>query len=106
MKKSQTENLFSPRYSLSSNVDINDFTIKTITAKISGQQMRENTEIFKIYITDNYHKKSWILKKDSSDFNMLYNSISKSFYDVPNLPPKQILNQFDAESVNKKKMIK
>ena len=105
MKRANTENLFSPRYSLSSNLDINDFTIKTITAKITGQEMRENTEIFKIYITDNYHKKSWILQKDSSDFNMLYNSISKSFYDIPNLPPKQILNLFDAESVKKKKMI-
>ena len=105
MKKAQTENLLNTRYSLSSNLNINDFTITTITAKIMGQEMRENTEIFKIHTTDNYHKKSWILEKDSSDFNILYNKLSPTYYDIPSLPPKQIINQFDAESVNKKKNI-
>ena len=105
MKKFQTENLLNTKYSLSSNLNINDFTITTITAKIIGQEMRENTEIFKIQTTDNYHKKSWILEKDSSDFNILYNKLSPTYYDIPSLPPKQIINQFDAESVNKKKKI-
>ena len=105
MKKAQTENLLNTRYSLSSNLNINDFTITTITAKIMEQEMRENTEIFKIYTTNNYQKKSWILEKDSSDFNILYNKLSPIYYDIPSLPPKQIINQFDAESVNKKKNI-
>jgi hypothetical protein len=97
MKKFQTENLLNTKYSLSSNLNINDFTITTITAKIMGREMRENTEIFKIHTTDNYHKKSWILEKDSSDFNILYNKLSPTYYDIPSLPPKQIINQFDAE---------
>ena len=105
MKKSQTENLLNTRYSLSSNLNINDFTITTITAKIIGQEMRENTEIFKIQTTDNYHKKSWILEKDSSDFNILYNKLSPTYYDIPSLPPKQIINQFDSESLYKKNNI-
>ena len=105
MKRALTENPKNTRYSLSSNLNINDFTITTITAKITGQEMVENTEIFKIHITDNYHKKSWIIEKDSTDFNMLYNKLSPTYFDIPTLPPKQIINQFDAESVNKKKDI-
>ena len=105
MSKEEAEVLFSGSNSVSSNLNINDFTITTISARITEQEMRESTEIFKICIIDNYHKKSWILEKDSSDFNMLYNSLSNSFYDVPILPPKQIINQFDVESVNKKKAI-
>ena len=103
MKRANTENLFNTRYSLKSNLDINDFTINTITAKLITQEMRENTEIFKINVTDNFHKKSWIIMKDSSDFNILYNKLSTTFFNIPSLPPKQLLTQFDAESVNKKK---
>ena len=105
MKRANTEYLFNSRYSLKSNLDINDFTINIITAKIMGQEIRENTEFFKINITDNFHKKSWIIMKDTSDFNILYNKLSITFFDIPSLPEKQLLAQFDAESVNKKKSI-
>ena len=105
MKRALTQNVFNSRYSLSSNLDLNDFTITIITAKIIGQEMRENTEIFKINVTDNFHKKIWLLEKDSSDFNILYNKISKIYYDIPSLPPKQLLTSYDAESVKKKKSI-
>ena len=67
--------------------------------------MKENIEFYKINIADNYHKKSWIIEKDSSDFIMLYNKLSLSYCEVPPLPPKNILNLFDAESVNSKKEI-
>ena len=93
------------RYSIKSNLNINDFTITTITPKILGQEMKENIEFYKINIADNYHKKSWIIEKDSSDFIMLYNKLSLSYCEVPPLPPKNILNLFDAESVNSKKEI-
>ena len=93
------------RYSIKSNLNINDFTITTITPKILGQEMKENIEFYKINIADNYHKKSWIIEKDSSDFIMLYNNLSLSYCEVPPLPPKNILNLFDAESVNSKKEI-
>ena len=93
------------RYSIKSNLNINDFTITTITPKILGQEMKENVEFYKINIADNYHKKSWIIEKDSSDFIMLYNKLSLSYCEVPPLPPKNILNLFDAESVNSKKEI-
>ena len=105
MKRANTEYLFNSRYSLKSNLDINDFTINIITAKLMGQEIRENTEFFKINITDNYHKKSWTIMKDTSDFNILYNKLSITFFDIPSLPEKQLLAQFDAESVNKKKSI-
>ena len=93
------------RYSIKSNLNINDFTITTITPKILAQEMKENIEFYKINIADNYHKKSWIIEKDSSDFIMLYNKLSLSYCEVPPLPPKNILNLFDAESVNSKKEI-
>ena len=93
------------RYSIKFNLNINDFTITTITPKILGQEMKENIEFYKINIADNYHKKSWIIEKDSSDFIMLYNKLSLSYCEVPPLPPKNILNLFDAESVNSKKEI-
>ena len=93
------------RYSIKSNLNINDFTITTITPKILGQEMKEHIEFYKINIADNYHKKSWIIEKDSSDFIMLYNKLSLSYCEVPPLPPKNILNLFDAESVNSKKEI-
>ena len=93
------------RYSIKSNLNINDFTITTITPKILGQEMKENIEFYKINIADNYHKKSWIIEKDSSDFIMLYNKLSLSYCEVPPLPPKNILNLFDVESVNSKKEI-
>ena len=105
MRESQPESLFNPRYSLTANMDINDFTITTITAKIIGQEMQENTEYFKIQITDNYHKKSWSLDKDSSDFNILFNKLSTTFYDIPSLPQKHLLTLYDAESVKKKKTV-
>ena len=93
------------RYSIKCNLNINDFTITTITPKILGQEMKENIEFYNINIADNYHKKSWIIEKDSSDFIMLYNKLSLSYCEVPPLPPKNILNLFDAESVNSKKEI-
>ena len=99
------DDFFNTRYSIKSKLNINDFTITIITPKILGQEMKENIEFFKINITDNYHKKSWIIEKDSSDFIMLYNKLSISLYDVPPLPPKNILNLFDVDSVNSKKEI-
>jgi len=101
----KNDNFFNTRYSIKSKLNINDFTITTITPKILGQEMKEDIEFFKINITNNYHKKSWIIEKDSSDFIMLYNKLSISLCDVPPLPPKNILNLFDAESVNSKKEI-
>ena len=47
MRESQPESLFNPQYSLTSNIDINDFTINTITAKIIGQEMQEIQNISK-----------------------------------------------------------
>jgi len=99
------DDFFNTRYSIKSKLNINDFTITIITPKILGQEMKENIEFFKINITDNYHKKSWIIEKDSSDFIMLYNKLSISSCDVPPLPPKNILNLFDVDSVNSKKEI-
>ena len=101
----KNDEFFNTRYSIKSKLNINDFTITIITPKILGQEMKENIEFFKINITDNYHKKSWIIEKDSSDFIMLYNKLSISLSDIPSLPPKNILNLFDAESVNTKKEI-
>ena len=101
----KNENFLNTRYSMKSNLNINDFTITTLSLKIIGQEMKETTEYFTISIIDNYHKKSWIIEKDSSDFNILYNQLSISFYDLPSLPPKNLLTLFDAESVNTKKDI-
>ena len=93
------------RYSIKSNLNINDFTITTIIPKVIGQEMKEDIEYFKINITDNYHKKVWTIEKDSSDFIILYNKLSTSFYYIPSLPPKNLLTLFDAESVKLKKEI-
>ena len=93
------------RYSIKSNLNINDFTITTIIPKVIGQEMKEDIEYFKINITDNYHKKVWTIEKDSSDFIILYNKLSTSFYYIPSLPPKNLLPLFDAESVKLKKEI-
>ena len=101
----KNDNFLNTRYSIKSNLNINDFTITTIIPKIIGQEMKENIEYFKINITDNYHKISWLLEKDSSDFIILYNKLSISFSDIPPLPPKNILNLYDAESVDSKKEI-
>ena len=101
----KNDEFFNTRYSIKSKLNINDFTITIITPKILGQEMKENIEFFKINITDNYHKKSWIIEKDSSDFIMLYNKLSISLSNIPPLPPKNILNLFDVESVNIKKEI-
>ena len=99
------ENFLTTRYSIKSNLNINDFTITIISPKIIGQEMKEDIEYFKINITDNYHKKSWLIEKDSSDFIILYNKLSTSLYDIPSLPPKNLLILFDAESVKAKKEI-
>ena len=99
----KNDNFINTRYSMKSNLNINDFTITTITIKIIGQEMKENIEYFKINIIDNYHKKTWLIERDSSDFIILYNKLSISFYDIPALPPKNILSLYDAESVNLKK---
>ena len=99
----KNENFLNTRYSMKSNLNINDFTIATITIKIIGQEMKDNIEYFKINIIDNYHKKTWLIERDSSDFIILYNKLSISFYDIPTLPPKNILSLYDAESVNLKK---
>ena len=98
MKNDYLSNFFS----IKSNLNINDFTITIITPKIIGQEMRDNIEFFRINIKDNYHKKEWIIEKDSSDFFMLYNKLSISFYDIPQMPPKNLLTLFDAESVKTK----
>ena len=100
MKK---DDFLNTRYSMKSNLNINDFTITTITPKIVGQEMKENIEYFKINIIDNYHKKTWAIERDSSDFIILYNKLSISYYDLPPMPSKNLLNLFDAESVNSKK---
>ena len=85
--------------------DINSFTVTTISVPLIEQEMRDTTEIFKIQVMDNYHKKTWVVEKDTSDFNILYNNLSYTFYDIPALPPKQLNNLYDAESVKKKKAI-
>ena len=58
----KNDEFFNTRYSIKSKLNINDFTITIITPKILGQEMKENIEFFKINITDNYHKKSWIIE--------------------------------------------
>ena len=103
MKKVISDLLFSNTSdNVSSNINVNDFKISLLTAKIREHEMRDNTEIFKIYIMDNFHKKSWIIEKDNSDFNMLYGKLKTKFYDIPPLPEKQLLTLFDAESVKAK----
>ena len=99
----KNEEFLNIRYSIKSNLNINDFTITTITPKIIGQEMKDNIEYFRINITDNYHKKAWFIEKDSSDFSILYNQLSISFYNIPQLPPKNLLTLFDAESIKTKK---
>ena len=101
----KNEEFLNIRYSIKSNLNINDFTITTITTKIIGQEMKENIEYFRINIIDNYHKKTWFIEKDSSDFSILYNQLSISFFDIPKLPPKNLLTLFDAESIKSKKEI-
>ena len=101
----KNNNYLNIRYSIKSDLNINDFTITTITPKIIGQEMKENIEYFKINITDNFHKKTWLIERDSSDFLILYNKLSISFYDIPPLPQKNLLSLFDAESVKSKKEI-
>ena len=101
MKNDYLNNFFS----IKSNLNINDFTITIITPKIIGQEIKENIEFFKINIKDNYHKKEWMIEKDSSDFFILHKKLSISFYDIPPMPPKNILTLYDAESVKTKKEI-
>lgn len=105
MRDSLNEKSSNQGESISDIIDINVFTITTITIQIIEQEMRENTEIFIIHVADNYHKKQWEIEKDSSDFNILANNLSNTFYDIPLLPPKQIINLYDAESVKTKRTI-
>ena len=105
MENTQTQDSTNDSNSIASDIDFDSFLITTIRPFIIGQEMHENTEIFKIHITDNFHKKSWEIEKDHSDFNILYNKLSSIFFDIPSLPQKQILNLYDVESVNKKRTI-
>jgi WD40 repeat protein len=101
--KNQASDLSNSSNSSTTNVD--DFIVTTVRALLIGQEMHDNTEVFKIQITDNYHKKTWLIVKDNSDFNILYSNLNLIFYDVPPIPPKQIQTLYDAESVDKKKSI-
>ena len=40
----KNEEFLNIRYSIKSNLNINDFTITTITPKIIGQEMKDNLE--------------------------------------------------------------
>ena len=86
--KNQASDLSNSSNSSTTNVD--DFIVTTVRALLIGQEMHDNTEVFKIQITDNYHKKNWLIVKDNSDFNILYSNLNLIFYDVPPIPPKQI----------------